>query len=155
MKQKLTLFILGAILIITALFFIVRQVTYHEQKLTPTPSPKNISFVRQDHKIDLKPLNNSGVSGKAELKDINYGKFKVSVEINNLATSAATPIFIHSGNCSSIGKIKYALVRVRKGISNTILTGWLHELDAQKPLSIVLHKSQKELNKYIACGDIP
>ncbi|MCR4324312.1 MAG: hypothetical protein NUV69_01345 [Candidatus Curtissbacteria bacterium] len=64
------------------------------------------------------------------------------------------PAHIHSGSCPTPGAIVYSLANVVDGESNTVLNTTMEKLKSQKPLAINVHKSQQEVNTYVACGNL-
>ncbi|HEY7030602.1 MAG TPA: hypothetical protein VH482_04695 [Thermomicrobiales bacterium] len=119
------------------------------------------SFVRvvpaaaQDNSItiDLKELNNSGVSGTATLTDNGDGTTTVSIQVDG--ATGDHPAHIHNGTCSDLDpNPKYPLANVdADGVSETDVDVSLDDLLAA-PYAVNLHESPTNLGVYIACGEI-
>lgn len=118
-------------------------------KNTPMPATKQVSPVA----ISLNEVDKSGQSGTAVLKEIN-GKATVVITLNGQPKDVEEPAHIHIGSCQTLGDQKYALNPVKNGSSETILEVPLSEVLAGLPLALNVHKSEKEMAKYVACGDI-
>ena len=103
--------------------------------------------------IELKALNNSGESGKATLTAMD-GKTKVVVDLTGAPEGVAQPAHIHQGTCENLGSPKYPLKAVKNGKSETTVDAKLGDLTAGD-FAINVHKSEKEISTYVACGDIP
>jgi len=155
MKIKIALFVLGSFIIVTALLLFIRQTSHRTPQATPVPTPKSNVYEKKSLSFPLTEVNNSHISGTVEIKDLPYSKVQISVQTKNIATNSATPLFIQAGNCQKIGNYTFPLASVKKNLSQTVVSGTVGELFGQGTYSIVLHKSQKELNKITACGEIP
>lgn len=103
--------------------------------------------------VSLNELNKSGQSGTAMLKEVK-GKATVVITLNNQPKDTEEPAHIHSGSCQTPGDIKYPLTAVKNGSSETVLDVSLAQVLSELPLLINVHKSDKELGSYVACGDI-
>ena len=102
--------------------------------------------------VVLDAQNNSTQDGVATIQEID-GKVKVLIATKSLG-STPQPAHIHVGNCPNPGAIKYSLVSVVNGKSETILDVDLGTLLEEENLAINIHKSAKESALYTACGDI-
>lgn len=118
-------------------------------KNKPTPETKQVSPVA----VSLNEVDKSGQSGSAVLKEIN-GKATVVITLNGQPKDVEEPAHIHIGSCQTLGDPKYTLNSVKNGSSETILEVPLSEVLAGLPLALNVHKSEKEMAKYVACGDI-
>lgn len=113
---------------------------------TPAPAPTPIT-------VTLNGLNKSGQSGTATITEVN-GKATVAVSLTGEPTGASEPAHLHLGSCTKPGAVKYPLTNVKDGSSEINLTVSMAELIQNLPLSLNVHKSDKELSKYVACGDL-
>lgn len=103
--------------------------------------------------VEFKALNNSGESGKATLTPVD-GKTKVFINLTGAPEGVAQPAHIHQGTCENLGGPKYPLEAVKNGNSETTIDAKLSDLTAGD-YAINVHKSEKEISTYVACGDIP
>ena len=103
--------------------------------------------------VELKALNNSGESGKATLTVMD-GKTKVVIDLTGAPEGVAQPAHIHQGTCEKLGAPAYPLEAVKNGKSGTTVDAKLGDLTAGG-FAINVHKSEKEISTYVACGDIP
>lgn len=103
--------------------------------------------------LELKSQNNSGQKGNAVISDAG-GKTKVVLTLSETPTSLSQPAHIHLGSCAAIGTVKYPLTNAVNSLSETVLDVSFDALVNQLPLSLNVHKSAAEANKYVACGDI-
>ena len=103
--------------------------------------------------VELKAVNDSGVSGKATLTPMD-NKAKVTIEVTGAPQDVAQPAHIHQGTCEDLGAPKYPLEAVKNGKSETTIDAKLSDLTAGD-LAINIHKSEKEMSVYAACGEIP
>ena len=148
MKYKIPLFVLASFLILGALLLFVRQVTYRAPQ--PKPSPDN---GLKTFNVKLREQNNSNWEGNATFEDIGNNHFKVTVETSK-NTTTPHPVFIQQGKCDDIVEVRYVLVSLVNGRSESVETGSIDQLLGRGPLSLVLHKSEDVLTKPIACGEI-
>jgi CHRD domain len=103
--------------------------------------------------VEFKALNNSGESGKATLTGMD-GKTKVVIDLTGAPVGVAQPVHIHHGTCEKLGAPAYPLEAVKNGKSETTVDAKLSDLTAGD-FAINVHKSEKEISTYVACGDIP
>lgn len=114
---------------------------------------KEAKEAKKEVKVELTPVNNSGVSGKATLKE-DDGKVKVKLELSKYTAGVSQPAHIHPGTCTNLGAPKYPLTNVVNGKSETTLDVTLAQLKTELPLAINVHKSTEEPGVYVACGEI-
>ena len=103
--------------------------------------------------VALSEQNKSGENGSATIMKAGE-KVKVSLTLSGEAKSASQPAHIHMGSCDSLGGVKYQLNSVSKGSSETTVDVSYDKLISELPLAINLHKSAKDIETYVACGDI-
>jgi hypothetical protein len=103
--------------------------------------------------IDLKELNNSGISGTATLTDNGDGTTHVSIKVTG--ATGGHPAHIHEGTCDSLDPNPlYPLTDVNAdGVSETDVPVSLDDLLAA-PYAVNLHESATNLGVYVACGNI-
>ena len=102
--------------------------------------------------IALHEQNGSGESGKAEL----IAKGEKTEVVLHLAHGGAVPqpAHIHAGTCANLSpKPAFQLKPVVHGKSVTVVDTTLEKLLDGK-YAINVHKSDKEIQDYVACGDI-
>lgn len=103
--------------------------------------------------VTLDTQNQSGESGTATLTEEN-GKTTVKLTINGTPSGIEQPAHIHAGSCAKLGDIVYPLTNVINGESTTILDVGLSTIKSSLPLAVNVHKSNPEIAKYVACGDL-
>ncbi len=103
--------------------------------------------------VELKAVNNSGVSGEATLTPVD-NKTKVVINLTGAPEGVSQPAHVHQGTCEKLGEPKYPLEAVKNGKSETTIDAKLSDLTAGD-FAINVHKSEKEISAYAACGGIP
>ncbi len=103
--------------------------------------------------LELEAVNNSGVSGKATLTPVNNNT-KVVINLTGAPEDIAQPTHIHQGTCENLGEPKYPLEAVKNGESETTVDVKLSDI-MTGDFAINVHKSEKEISTYVACGEIP
>lgn len=101
----------------------------------------------------LKTQNNSGIEGLAKFSEME-GKLKIDIQLTGVPSDTPRPAHIHVGSCPNPGAVKYPLTNVVNGKSETILSVLASQLVKELPLAVNVHKSSKEAQVYVACGDI-
>lgn len=115
------------------------------------------SSLSQIYSIPLFSSNNPAQQlGTAWVQSIGQdkGQIEVTLKFEVLVQQTAQPAHIHLGSCAELGKIAYSLNAVENGFSQTILNVSIDQLRSQVPLVLNTHKSEEELNIYVACVDI-
>ena len=103
--------------------------------------------------VELAEQNGSGQSGTATLTAAGDGATEVVIELNE-GTADPQPAHIHAGTCADLDpQPKYPLDGVVDGGSRTTVQAPLSELRNGR-LAINVHKSEAEIQTYVACGDI-
>jgi len=103
--------------------------------------------------VELEAVNNSGVSGKATLTPVDNNT-KVLINLTGAPEGIAQPAHIHQGTCENLGGPKYPLEAVKNGESETTVDVKLSDITTGD-FAINVHKSEKEISTYVACGGIP
>jgi hypothetical protein len=103
--------------------------------------------------IDLKELNDSGISGTATLTDNGDGTTTVEIQVDG--ATGGHPAHIHEGTCDDLNpNPQYPLASVdENGLSKTDVEVSLDDLLAS-PYAVNLHESDANLGVYVACGEI-
>ncbi len=103
--------------------------------------------------LQLRELNESGVSGTVTLSAIDDGHTLVDIEVE-AAGHPHMPAHIHPGTCVElVPQPHYALESVVDGRSSTAVAAPLEELlSGEQALNI--HMSNEEMDVYSACGDL-
>lgn len=103
--------------------------------------------------VQLGAQNGSGETGSATL--IPEGKqTKVVINLLNTPMGVAQPAHIHEGTCDKLNKApKWPLEAVKDGKSVTIVPASIDEI-TKNATAINIHKSGKEVQVYVACGNI-
>ena len=118
----------------------------------PAPGPTNVT-------INLNELNESGVTGTANLVDNGDGTTNVSLALTGDAVTGDHPAHIHEGTCADLDPNPiYPLADVDDaGVSEnsgeTAVEVELAELLAS-PHAVNIHLSAEEIGVYVACGEI-
>lgn len=104
--------------------------------------------------ITLDSVNNSGISGSAQL--IPKGKqTEVKISVANEPVGASEPVHVHNGPCTRLDPVPlYPLRNVEEGTSDTTLDMPLSALTTGRYV-INIHKSAADFGTYVACGPIP
>jgi hypothetical protein len=103
--------------------------------------------------IELKTLNDSGVSGQAVLTDLGNGRTRVDVRVDP-AGHPDMPSHIHPGTCAKlVPQPRYPLESVINGSATTEIPVSLAELLQQQAV-VMTHKSNEEMAVYTSCGEI-
>lgn len=103
--------------------------------------------------VALSEENASGETGKVNIKDID-GKVRLSLEMRGYPEDTLQLARIISGKCSSPSQIKYELVTINNGRSETTLDVSWEELKSELPLSIVVYKAPTEMGSTSSCGNL-
>jgi hypothetical protein len=108
-------------------------------------------------KVILAELNESGVSGVASL--VAKGD-QTQVSMSVIGVLGDNPTHIHQGTCKDLDpNPQYPLTNIvlpsstLTGVSDTLVDAPLSDLLAT-PHLILIHKSQKDIGTYLACGNI-
>lgn len=112
--------------------------------------------------VVLETQNGSGQSGIAtltevneEVNGINKPVVKLAIKIKSSGKDVSQPTHIHIGSCANLGQPVYPLNPVVNGSSITTIDTTLEQIKASsQPLAINVHKSEAEVNTYVACGNI-
>lgn len=104
--------------------------------------------------IKLDEQNKSGQNGEATIMGVGTSSIKVIVSITGKPSGIAQPAHIHVGACPTPGLVKYPLMNIEKGASQTEIPITLDQLISELPLAINVHKSAADSKTYTACGNI-
>ena len=103
--------------------------------------------------VPMKELNGSTQKGTATFTQLNDG-VRVEVKLQN-AAGTLEPTHFHFGMCAKIVRsVEYALLDAKDGSSVTMVHGVTIEQLREKHYALNVHKSLKELDTYVSCGDI-
>lgn len=102
--------------------------------------------------VELESVNDSGVTGVVKLSPEGE-KTKVWVKLDGASADVSHPIHIHEGSCDKLGAPKFPLNPVKNGKSTTTVDSRLNDLISGS-FAINAHKSKKDIQTYIACGEI-
>jgi hypothetical protein len=106
-----------------------------------------------DVTVDLAAQNDSGQSGTATFT-ADGEKTKVVVDLSN-PPGDPQPAHIHAGTCAELNpQPEYPLENLEDGKSETTVNAPLSELQAED-YAVNVHKSEADVETYVACGDIP
>jgi hypothetical protein len=103
--------------------------------------------------IELRTLNDSGVSGTAVLTELGNGQTQVTVEVEP-GDYPDMPAHIHPGTCTDlVPQPRFPLENVVDGESVTEITATFDELFAGD-LALNLHASSDDWETYTACAEL-
>ena len=103
--------------------------------------------------VQLKTLNDSGVTGTVTLTDLGDGRTKVDVAVQP-AGNLDMPAHIHPGTCDAlIPQPTHPLQNVVSGASTTTVRATVAELTGGG-LAVNLHRSNDDLGTYTACAEL-
>jgi hypothetical protein len=103
--------------------------------------------------VELSEQQNSGQSGTATLTSVGQGRTKVVVTLSN-PPGVPQPAHIHPGSCDEIDPMPaYGLTNLRDGTSTTTVDASIEDLRSGR-FAINVHKSDAEIQTYVACGGI-
>jgi hypothetical protein len=103
--------------------------------------------------VQLKTLNDSGVTGTVTLVDLGDGRTQVDINVQP-AGNLDMPAHIHPGTCAAlIPQPKHPLENVVNGRSTTIVRAPVAELTGGD-LAVNLHRSNEDLGTYTACAEL-
>lgn len=107
-----------------------------------------------DTSVTLSELNNSGISGTAQL--IAKGnQTEIIITESGEPSDASEPDHVHTGQCGpTLGGVKYPLKNVEGGKSDTTINASLASLETGG-FAINVHQSAANIGTYVACGNIP
>lgn len=114
---------------------------------------RNVQMSSDEHIVQLIEQNNSGEYGNVTMMESN-GKTVVKVSVKNAPKGVSQPAHIHSGSCIDMGDVVYPLKNLVNGMSETTLDVKLSDLQTKGPLSINVHQSASQMNKYVSCGNV-
>jgi hypothetical protein len=126
------------------------SITTPAPTVTPTSTPQTLS---KPESITLSAVKNSGQSGTATIEEVG-GKVKVTIALTGKKMTLPEPAHIHVGNCAKPGNVIYPLSDVIDGKSITMLSVDMATLKSKGQTLINVHKSPKESNVYMACGEL-
>ncbi len=103
--------------------------------------------------VELAEQNGSGQSGTATLTAAGGRTTKIVIELDE-GTAEPQPAHVHAGRCTNLDpQPKYPLATVVDGRSEATVQASLEELTGGGA-AINVHKSEAEIQTYVACGDI-
>jgi len=103
--------------------------------------------------LDLRELNDSGVTGSVTMTAIDDERTLVEVSVDP-AGHASMPAHIHPGSCADlVPQPKYALENIIDGESSTEVPASLAELRSGGQ-ALKLHMSNEEMQVYSACVEL-
>jgi plastocyanin len=103
--------------------------------------------------IKLLEQGSSNEQGIAVFQEVGEGVL-VTVNITGAPGGTIQPMHVHGGTCEDLGDILYSLDSLVAGFSETLLEISFDKVLAGLPRSINVHKSNEELQVYVACGTI-
>lgn len=104
--------------------------------------------------IDVGEKNDSGVSGKAELMEMN-GKTTVKIMLEGTPKGGDHPAHFHLGDCDDNGKIVIPLNNVDgdTGMSTTTVDATIKAITEDGDHYLNVHLSPDEIETIVACGE--
>ncbi len=153
MKNAIILIVIVALIVVGYLVFKNKsdesEISISDETATSTPVVESARV-----NVTLAEVAKSGESGAAVLENVD-GKLKITITVSNTPAGVAQPAFVYAGSCANLGEAKYTLANVVGGTSETVLdTKTVEQMLTGLPLAISIQKSEKDVKKSIACGDI-
>ena len=103
--------------------------------------------------LQLRTLNDSGVTGSVTLTDMGGERTQVEIEVDP-AGHPSMPAHIHPGTCDElVPQPKYPLQNVVDGVSVTEVPALLEEL-LRGGVALNIHYSNEEMGIYTACIEL-
>lgn len=127
-------------------------VTMHDITTRQTVSSVS-AYSSKEATLELKSQNTLKEFGTASFTEVN-GKLLVKVVMEGQPKASVQPLQLQVGACGKAGALKYALNSLSNGKSSTVLDMTLSGLLAQKPLSLNVHPSARDLKSVVACGNL-
>jgi len=123
---------------------------------SPSPTPSGTPLAQPaDITVRLTVEDNSGQSGTAVVGAASSETVRVVLKLSGGTFTEPQPAHIHLGSCPHPGRVVYPLSNVVGGSSETLLAVSLEKLLATSPeLAINVHRSEKDIGAYTACGDL-
>ena len=107
----------------------------------------------ESEQLQLRTLNDSGVTGSVTLTDIGDQRTLVEIEVDP-AGHPSMPAHIHPGTCDElVPQPKYPLQNVVDGASVTEVPAPLEEL-LRGGVALNVHHSNEEMGTYTACIEL-
>ena len=100
--------------------------------------------------VTLDELNDSGMSGEAELTETEDGT-QVSLMVEG--ATGGHPVHIHFGTCDNLGEVAARSPTSTRRMSETTVDLTIDELTGEE-YAINAHESAENITNYVACGDI-
>lgn len=107
--------------------------------------------------FDLSEQSGSGVTGATvTLRPLAENETAVVIDFptEGSGDEPAHPAHIHDGSCPDVGGVAFPLESISGGVSESQVDIGLDELQSGD-YAVNVHKSDEEIQTYIACGDIP
>ena len=144
-----TVIVAVVLLVVGGWYYLSYQQPVEEQKIEQVTEKK----VPQKLVVAFGTQNKSGQVGNAVFEERD-GKLYVKVDVFNAPKDIPQPAHIHEGSCPNPGAVKYPLTSLVNGQSETVLDITLENLLGSLPLSVNVHKSEKDAGTYVSCGNI-
>jgi hypothetical protein len=107
----------------------------------------------QSEQLQLRTLNDSGVTGNVTLTDLGDQRTLVEIDVDP-AGHPSMPAHIHPGTCAElVPQPKYPLQNVVDGASVTEVPAPLDEL-LRGDVALNIHHSNEEMGVYTACIEL-
>jgi hypothetical protein len=107
----------------------------------------------QTERLQLRTLNDSGVTGSVTLTDMGDQRTLVEIDVDS-AGHPSMPAHIHPGTCDElVPQPKYPLQNVVDGASVTEVPAPLEEL-LRGGVALNIHHSNEEMGVYTACIEL-
>ena len=144
-----TVIVAVVLLVVGGWYYLSYQQLAEEQNTEQVAEKK----VPQKLVVSFGMLNKSGQIGSAVFYERD-GKVQVEVDVYNAPKDTPQPVHVHEESCPNPGAVKYPLTSLVNGQSETVLDITLENLLSSLPLSVNVHKSEKDAGIYVSCGNI-
>lgn len=151
MKRKKPIIIILGIILLLAVFFAFsnKDILRFGQKSSPVPS---LAPSKSGFSIIIEEQNSSGQNGIVTFEPLD-NQTVVKIKSIGYPEEISQPAHIHTGTCGNPGEIKYPLVSLGNGESETTIP---IDIENFRKSSLILnvHKSNEEINIYVSCGTV-
>ena len=102
--------------------------------------------------VTMQAMSASGQSGMAKISRTGGRHINVTIDLNGEPPGASEPVMIHAGSCADLKTGSQTVLNpVVEGRSVTTFTAPAYNPGTH---AIVVHKSAKDMNSIVSCGDV-
>lgn len=156
MKTNQIIIAVITIVVLIGAFLLLKKPVSQTQPQNRPVSQSAASPANQQAMVGVADLNVQNAS--SEHGQVYWGeknnKVVVTIDLVGEPGGASQPAHLHVGTCQALGAVKYPLANVVDGKSVTTLNVTLDQLKQDLPLIANVHKSDAQINVYVACGEV-